>query len=122
MSDIILPVISLLPFLSRNLDEKFAILRRGPHYNGTISNGYNTVKQASEDGALVLAWGKFFDEIFRFLLKAVSLWIIAVTYSSTSGDNIVKRQVKCRYCNLYISEMAKRCVNCTTWLDGREDK
>ncbi|OSS53807.1 hypothetical protein B5807_00746 [Epicoccum nigrum] len=122
VSDIILPLISLLPFLSRNLDEKFAILQKGPHYNGTISTGYNTVKQALDDGALVLAYGNFFDKVLRFLLIAVSLWIIATTYSRTSGDNIVKKQVKCKYCRKYISEKAKRCVNCTSWLDGREDK
>jgi large conductance mechanosensitive channel len=122
VTDIILPIISLLPFLSRNLDEKFAVLHKGSHYNGTISTGYNTVKQALDDGALVLAWGTFLDKILRFLLIALSLWVIAMTYSRTSGDNIVKRQVKCKYCRKYISEKAKRCVNCTSWLDGREDK
>jgi large conductance mechanosensitive channel len=120
VSDIILPIISLLPFLSRNLDEKFAVLHKGPHYNGTISTGYNTVNQALDDGAVVLAYGNFLDKVLRFLLIALSLWIIAMTYSRTSGDNIVKRQVKCKYCRKYISEKAKRCVNCTTWLDGRE--
>lgn len=80
------------------------------------------MKQALDDGALVLAYGNFFDKVLRFLLIALSLWIIAMTYSRTSGDNIVKRQVKCKYCRKYISEKAKRCVNCTSWLDGREDK
>lgn len=61
------------------------------------------------------------NNILRFLLIALSLWIIPVTYSRISDDNIVKRQVKCKYCRNYISEAAKRCVNCTTWLDGRED-
>ncbi|KAF2622874.1 hypothetical protein BU25DRAFT_414856 [Macroventuria anomochaeta] len=49
VSDII-RVISLLPFLSRNLDEKLAILHKGPHYNSTISTGYNAVNQALDDG------------------------------------------------------------------------
>jgi large conductance mechanosensitive channel len=122
VSDIILPIISLLPFLSRNLDEKFAILKHGANYNGTISNGYNTKEQALDDGAVVFAYGSFLDKIFRFLLIAVSLWIIALIYSRTSGDNIVKKQVKCKYCKKYISEKAKRCVNCTSWQDGRDDK
>ena len=78
------------------------------------------MKQALDDGALVLAYGNFFDKILRFLLIALSLWVIAMTYSRTSGDNIVKKQVKCKYCRKYISEKAKRCVNCTSWLDGRE--
>lgn len=122
VSDIILPIISLLPFLSRNLDEKFAILKHGPSYNETISNGYNTVKQALDDGAVVFAYGSFFDKIIRFLCIAVSLWIIALAYSRGTDDNIVKKQVKCKFCRKYISEKAKRCVNCTSWTDGREER
>lgn len=80
------------------------------------------MKQALDDGALVLAYGNFFDKVLRFLLIAVSLWVIAMTYSRTSGDNIVKVQVKCKYCRKYINEKAKRCVNCTSWSDGREDR
>lgn len=94
MSDIILPIISLLPFLSRNLDEKFATLKHGPHYNGTITNGYNTVKQALDDGAVVFAYGSFLDKVVRFVCIALTLWIIAMAYSRGSGDNIVKKQVK----------------------------
>ncbi|KAF2264214.1 putative ion channel [Lojkania enalia] len=122
VTDIILPLISLLPFLSRNLDEKFAILKHGPNYNGTISNGYNTKEQALSDGAVVFAYGSFFDKVVRFLLIAFSLWAIASIYSKTTDDNIIKKQVKCKYCRKYISQKAKRCVNCTSWQDGREDK
>lgn len=122
VSDIILPIVSLLPFLSRNLDEKFAILKHGPAYNGTISNGYNTVKQALDDGAVVFAYGSFLDKIIRFLCIALTLWIIALAYSRGTDDNIVKKQVKCKFCRKYISEKAKRCVNCTSWTDGREER
>lgn len=55
VSDLLLPIISLLPFLQRNLSEKFAVLRKGPHYSE--ENGYNTLKQAQDDGALVLGYG-----------------------------------------------------------------
>ncbi|CAD0085684.1 unnamed protein product [Aureobasidium vineae] len=53
VSDILLPPISLLPFLSRNLDERFATLRHGQN----VTLGYNTVQQALEDGAIVMAYG-----------------------------------------------------------------
>jgi large conductance mechanosensitive channel len=122
VSSIILPVISLLPFLSRNLDSKFAILQSGPNYNASISNGYNTPKQAVDDGAVVLAYGDFLDKLVRFLAIALALWVVALAYSRSSGDNIVKKQVKCKFCRKYISEKAKRCVNCTSWVDGREDR
>jgi large conductance mechanosensitive channel len=109
-----------LPFLARNLPEKFATLKHGPNYNSTISTGYNTKAQALDDGAVVFAYGNFIDKIVRFLLIAISLWVIASTYSRFSDDNIVKKQVKCKYCRKYISEKAKRCVNCTSWQDGRD--
>ena len=54
VSDVLLPPLSLLPFMShRNLPEKFWVLRSGP--NG--HKGYNTLKQASEDGAVTMAYG-----------------------------------------------------------------
>ena len=54
VSDVLLPPISLLPFLShKNLPEMFAVLRKGPHG----AKGYNTVEQAKEDGAVIMAYG-----------------------------------------------------------------
>ncbi|KIW02161.1 large conductance mechanosensitive channel protein [Verruconis gallopava] len=117
VTDIILPIISLLPFISRNLDERFTILRQGHHANQV----YNTVQQALDDGAVVWAWGNFVDKVLRFLVLAVALFLIAKTYSWAASDNIIKRQVKCKYCRKYISEKAQRCVNCTSWQDGREE-
>ncbi|PNS21647.1 hypothetical protein CAC42_1501 [Sphaceloma murrayae] len=122
VSDILLPLISLLPFLSRNLPECFVILRKGDLYRRGQQPRYNTIKQALDDGAVIWSYGSFLDKVLRFVLIAISLFAIAKGYEWTSGDKVVKRQVKCRYCRKYISERAKRCVNCTSWLDGREDK
>lgn len=121
VSDIILPVISLLPFIGRNITEKFLVLRAGPNYDRHNARGYNTVQIALDDGAVVWAWGSFLDKIVRFFLIAISLFLIANFYGWVSHDNIVKQQVKCKYCRKYISQKAKRCVNCTSWQDGRED-
>ena len=53
-------------FFSRDLDETFAVLHKGLHYNGTLSTGYNTVKQALDDEALVLPYGNFcIDRIMK---------------------------------------------------------
>ncbi|KAI9706799.1 MAG: hypothetical protein M1820_004770 [Bogoriella megaspora] len=117
-SDIILPVVSLLPFLNKNLDGKFAVLRGGPH----AREGYNTATQALDDGAVILLWGSFVDKIVRFFIITFTLYLVAQTYSWFTKDNIVKRKVKCKYCRKRISEKAKRCINCTSWQDGREDK
>lgn len=117
-SDIILPFISLLPFLNRNLDEKFAVLHGGPHYR---MGGYNTVQQAQDDGAVVMAYGAFLDKVIRFFIIGLALYTIAQTYGYVSKDSIIKHTVKCRYCRKRISEKARRCVNCTSWQDGREE-
>ncbi|KAJ9604377.1 hypothetical protein H2200_011211 [Cladophialophora chaetospira] len=139
-SDLLLPIISLLPFLRRNFDEKFAVLRRGPHY--TKGHGYNTLKQALDDGAVVMAYGyvnltstflreeerangrgsSFLNNVINFFALGFSLYAIALIYSSVSHDSIIKKTVKCKYCRKSISPKAKRCVNCTSWQDGREDK
>lgn len=95
-------------------------MKSGPNYNTSISTGYNTKDQALSDGAVVFAYGSFLDKVVRFLIIAISLWAIATTYSRVTKDNIVKKQVKCKFCRKYISEKAKRCVNCTSWQDGRE--
>lgn len=37
------------------MDQKFAVLSQGPNY--VPEEGYNTIQQARDDGALVLAYG-----------------------------------------------------------------
>lgn len=76
ISEILLPPISLLPFINRNLEEKFAILRRGPKYVKGI--GYNTLEQAAADGAVVMAYGYVSTLV-------VFLQIFSLRYSVTSA-------------------------------------
>jgi len=123
VSDILLPPISLLPFINKNLDEKFAILRHGPSYNHSAPDSlpYNTLQQALDDGAVVLAYGSFLDKLFNFLGVGFSLYFIAQVYGYVSKDSIIKHTVRCKYCRKYISEKAQRCVNCTSWQDGRHE-
>ena len=61
-----MPILALLPFIDRNFEEKFALLRRGPGGKG----GYMTVKQALEDGAVVLKYGYVMSICFTFLVCA----------------------------------------------------
>lgn len=57
-----MPILALLPFIDRNFEEKFAVLRRGKGGKG----GYMTVKQALEDGAVVLRYGYVMLFLFVF--------------------------------------------------------
>lgn len=55
VGDILMPPISIILPLHRNIEEKFAVLRPGPNYNA--STGYTTLHIAQDDGAVVLAYG-----------------------------------------------------------------
>jgi len=123
VSEILLPPLSLLPFMQKNMDEKFAILRPGHHYNQTLKHGgYNTLEQAVDDGAVVMAYGLFINKVLNFLGVGLALYAVASIYEWGSNDSIIKHTVKCKYCRKWISVKAKRCVNCTSWLDGREER
>jgi len=122
VSEILLPPLSLLPFINRNMEEKFAVLRRGQGYYHNGTHGYNTLDQALEDGAVVMAYGTFINKLLNFTGVGLALYIVASIYEWASSDSIIKLTVKCKYCRKRISQKAKRCVNCTSWLDGREDR
>ncbi|KAI0378020.1 gated mechanosensitive channel [Hypomontagnella monticulosa] len=120
VSDILLPPLSVILPLRRNMNEKFAVLRPGPNYDR--EGGYNTLEQAQNDGAIVLAYGVFLSRIINFLGIGLALYGLASLYQYLSHDPIIKHTVKCRYCKKRISSKAIRCVNCTSWLDGREER
>ncbi|KAI1177432.1 large-conductance mechanosensitive channel [Nemania sp. FL0916] len=120
VNDILLPPLSVILPLNRNLDEKFVVLRPGPKYDE--EDGYNTIKLAQQDGAVVLAYGGFIRHVVSFMFLGIMLYAVASLYQYLSKDPIIKHMIKCRYCRKYINEKAKRCINCTSWLDGREDK
>ncbi|KAK3353593.1 large-conductance mechanosensitive channel [Lasiosphaeria hispida] len=120
VSDILLPPLSVLLPLNRNLEEKFAVLQPGPNRNATA--GYNTLKQAQDDGAVVMAYGYFLNRLLNFTGVGFSLYGLASLYQCFSKDPIIKHMVKCRYCRKRISDKCQRCTNCTSWQDGREDR
>ncbi|KAJ5713128.1 uncharacterized protein N7483_010309 [Penicillium malachiteum] len=129
VSDIVLPIVSLLPFLNRNMDQKFAVLSRGPNYDPR--KGYNTVGQARDDGALVLAWGGFVENLLNFMGISLTLFAVAHLYMLISHNKIIKPTVRCRYCKKYISVEVRylnepvalilRVELTKDWQDGRED-
>ncbi|KAJ7367094.1 gated mechanosensitive channel [Mycena albidolilacea] len=116
VSDILLPFLSLLPFIDRNMASKFAVLRNGPNAP------YNTIRQADDDGAITLNYGSFVDAVFNFFFIGITLYAAVQAYSVASKDTVIKHSVKCEYCRKYIPEVAKRCAFCTSWRDGREDE
>jgi large conductance mechanosensitive channel len=82
VSEILLPPLSLLPFMNKNMDEKFAVLRAGLTWAHGVR--YNTMKQALDDGAVILAYGyvpRFSPP--RPVIWDDLTWLVAV-YSSIS--------------------------------------
>lgn len=126
VANIILPPISLLPFIGRDLPEKFAILKAGTN---VTSDGYKTLKQARDDGAITLAYGcvsllptsfspiqthlliriysLFIEQVVTFFGIGLSLYLLAQLYGTMSHDNIIKRTIKCRYCKKWCSEKVR---------------
>lgn len=131
VSDILLPPLSVLLPLNKNLEEKFAVLRSGPHR--PRDTGYNTLKQAQDDGAVVMAYGCvffcvflltsgcvwsgcvvecllggrhsfFLNRLLNFMGVGFSLYGLAAVYQYFSQDPIIKHTVKCRYCRKRINE------------------
>ena len=72
VSDILLPILSLLPFIDRNFDEKFAVLKAGPHYGKGPGRGYKYVFSSLETclGSFLLS-GRVSSSIY--LLKKATL-------------------------------------------------
>lgn len=73
------------------MDEKFAILRRGPNYNSTMAIGYNTLKQAADDGAVVLAYG-YVSKRFLSLFQAPPQKCRSMSMREAENTNIATRQ------------------------------
>ncbi|KAF7547807.1 hypothetical protein G7046_g8887 [Stylonectria norvegica] len=118
VSDILMPPLSVILPLNKNIEEKFAVLKAGPEYKKI---GYNTLQQAQDDGAVVMPYGSFVSQVISFIMLGFALYGLAHFYQFVSNDPIIKHTVKCAYCRVRINKKAKRCVNCTSWLDGRED-
>lgn len=116
VSDVLLPVVSLLPFLNHNFHDMFAVPKGGAHQK----EGYNTIEQALSDGALVLAYGTFLENILNFFGIGLSLYLIAQIYGFFSKDSMIKHMKQCQYCKKPMSEAADRCANCTSWVGERK--
>jgi large conductance mechanosensitive channel len=100
-----MPPISIVFPVNKNIEEKFAVLRYGNNYNSTI--GYNTLHQAMEDGAVVMAYGSFIYQVVSFIMVGFALYGLAHVYTLVSHDPIIKYTKKCRYCRKRINEKVR---------------
>ncbi|KAI8302158.1 Anditomin synthesis protein L [Colletotrichum sp. SAR11_59] len=120
VNNILMPPMSIIFPLNRNIEEKFAVLKGGPNYSH--ENKYTTLERAKDDGAVVMAYGSFLNQLVSFFCIGFALYGLAHIFQLFSRDPIIRPTVKCKYCRKRISIKAQRCVNCSSWLDGREDR
>ena len=89
-----MPVLALLPFIDRNFDEKFAVLRGGKRYEE--NGGYMTVKMALDDGAVVLSYGYVCG---FWLVVYLSVWlsgylIVSYVHACNRARECVRESVR----------------------------
>jgi large conductance mechanosensitive channel len=113
------------------MDQKFAVLSKGPNYSHEI--GYNTLRQARDDGALVLAYGYgnsdlklsilpdsntelyrvFIETLLNFLGVSLTLYAVGHVYMFIFHNKIIKPTVRCPYCKQYISDQVSLLLDVT---------
>lgn len=83
----------------------------------------------------------FLYQVISFMMIGLALYALAHMYTLLSADPIIKHTKKCKYCKQRINEKVStgrfreagviqadnvvkcvRCINCTSWLDGREER
>ena len=89
--------------------------------------------------SFLTSFSTFVNKVFNFIGIGIALYTVALVYGWASNDSVIKHTVKCKYCRKRIGEkvrcplsfrastfridnvvQAQRCVNCTSWQDGRE--
>lgn len=53
----------------------------------------------------------FVDKVINFFVLGLALYVLAQGYSWATEDNVVKRQVKCRFCRKRVSDKVSFRIN-----------
>jgi large conductance mechanosensitive channel len=110
VDDIIMPVVGLL-LGGVDFTNRYYVLRGG----GSLQ-GNETVEAAREAGAVIIAYGKFANNILTFLIVAFAVFLLV------KGINRMRRRSKnepmpttrpCPECTTVIPRAARRCPSCT---------
>jgi large conductance mechanosensitive channel len=56
----------------------------------------------------MLTLSSFLNNVFNFFAVGITLYFVAQLYTVVSKDEVIKRQIKCKYCRKYISEKVSR--------------
>lgn len=115
VNDVLMPPLGLL-IGNVDFSNMYAVLRHG----ATEGMKYNSLADAQHDGATVIAFGKFINQIINFVLVAFAVFMMI------RAMNRLKRQPaaapaepttkECPHCYSTVSIKATKCAYCTSEL------
>lgn len=107
VNDIIMPPLGML-IAKVDFSNQFVAL------NG---QSYDTLRQAKEAGAPVLAYGSFANNVIDFLIVAFAIFLVVKQINRFHKEKPATTKA-CAYCKSDIAVEATRCPNCTSQLEG----
>ncbi|KAF8928865.1 large-conductance mechanosensitive channel [Dissophora ornata] len=115
VEDIISPPLGIV-LGQASLDDLFVVIKDGKNSSET----YLTLEHAHADGAVCIAYGRFVQMNFNFIIVALALFLLIRLFQAFQQDEIIKSKVNCKYCRKKIRKTATRCEFCTSWQDATE--
>ena len=127
VKDVIMPPIGLL--LGKvDFSNLFIVLKNGPDF----TKPYVSLAQANAAGAVTLNIGNFLNAVISFTIVAFAVFILIKGINTLQERMEAKDKAEeaakepetktCPFCFETIPVKAVRCPECTSYLDGREDK
>lgn len=110
VDDIVMPVVGLL-LGGVDFSNRYYVMRGG----GSLQ-GNETVEAAREAGAVVIAYGRFANNILTFLIVAVAVFLLVKSINRMRRKSKTEPQPTtrpCPECTTMIAKAAKRCPSCT---------
>ena len=110
VNGIIMPLVGLL--LGRvDFSNLFIILRQG-----ATSGPYDTLKAATDSGAVVLSYGVLVNAIVGFFIIAFVIFLMVKGINRIRRPEAPLAMKDCPYCKMPIPKAATRCPDCTSEL------
>ena len=127
VKDVIMPPIGLL--LGKvDFSNLLIVMKNGPDF----TKPYVSLAQANAAGAVTLNIGNFLNAVISFTIVAFAVFILIKGINTLQERMEAKDKAEeaakepdtktCPYCFETIPVKATRCPECTSYLDGREDK
>jgi large conductance mechanosensitive channel len=88
--------------------------------DGTNGPPYQSLDNATKDGAVTLRYGVFCNAVINFLIIAVVIFIIVKVVNMMKKKEAAKAPttMACPQCDTQISLKAKKCPNCTSTVEA----